>query len=75
MWAGEFGVEIDAQCLVNRGNDFFRGNGALCRIAADVIAFANDLTAFDAAANRERSPGKAKAVPMRKPQAPAMTIA
>ena len=41
---------------VNRGNDFFRGNGALCRIAADVIAFANDLTAFDAAASEVHGP-------------------
>ena len=27
--AGEFGVEIDAEGLVDRGDDFFRGDGAL----------------------------------------------
>ena len=48
--AGKFGVEIDAEGLVNGGDDFTRGDGALRGVAADVVGLADDLAAFDAAA-------------------------
>lgn len=56
LWAGEFGVEIDAKGLVDGGDDFTRGDGALGGVAADVVGFADDLAAFDAAAGEIHGP-------------------
>lgn len=49
-------MEIDAEGLVNGGDDFTRGDGALGGVAADVVGFADDFAAFDAAAGEVHGP-------------------
>lgn len=49
-------MEIDAEGLVDGGDDFTRGDGALGGVAADVVGLADDFAAFDATTGEVHGP-------------------
>src|SRR5437773_428882 len=54
--AGQFGGQVEAETVVNRGHDFGGINRTLHRISADFIALADHAAAFDAATREINRP-------------------